>query len=174
MRAIRAASAALLTAAALALTAPTASAVNNTPYDFTITPSTVAAGGRVTLTAGGCPSDTTVTSGVFDTVTIPRNGAATATVDWDAKKGAVYSVQFNCQGRIGTLALTIAGGTSSSPTASSTRTATTAPPQGVRGGVGGSFDGMNTAEIAAGGALVAAAATATVLVVRRRSTNRLH
>ncbi|MGN9790404.1 hypothetical protein ACWGH4_34810 [Streptomyces sp. NPDC054847] len=173
MRAIRAASAALLGAAALALTAPTAAAVNNTPYDFNVTPSTVAAGGRVTLTAGGCPSTTTVTSGVFDTVTIPRNGAATAIVDWDARPGAVYSVQFNCIGRIGTLDLTIAGGTSS-PTASSTRTATTAPPQGVRGGVGGSFDGMNAAEIAAGGALVAAAATATVLVVRRRSTNRHH
>ncbi|QIP83334.1 hypothetical protein GLX30_03845 [Streptomyces sp. Tu 2975] len=173
MRAIRAASAALLGAAALALTAPTAAAVNNTPYDFNVTPSTVAAGGRVTLTAGGCPSSTTVTSGVFDTVTIPSNGAATATVDRDARPGAVYSVQFNCIGRIGTIDLTIAGGTAS-PTASSTRTATTAPPQGVRGGVGGSFDGMNAAEIAAGGVLVAAAATATVLVVRRRSTNRQH
>ncbi|MDQ0846852.1 hypothetical protein [Streptomyces sp. V1I6] len=177
MRAIRAASAALLGAAALALTAPTAAAVNNTPYDFNVTPSTVAAGGRVTLTAGGCPSTTTVTSGVFDTVTIPSNGAATATVDRDARPGAVYSVQFNCIGRIGTVDLTIAGGTASptaSPTASSTRTATTAPPQGVRGGVGGSFDDMNAAEIAAGGALVAAAATATVLVVRRRSTSRQH
>ncbi|MFF3286862.1 hypothetical protein [Streptomyces sp. NPDC003023] len=173
MRAIRAASAALLGAAALALTAPTAAAVNNTPYDFNVTPSTVAAGGRVTLTAGGCPSSTTVTSGVFDTVSIPRNGAATAVVDWDAKPGAVYTVQFNCVGRIGTLDLTVSGG-SSSPTASSTRSSATAPPQGVRGGVGGSFEGMNTAEIAAGGALVVAAATATVLVVRRRTTDRRH
>lgn len=173
MRAIRAASAALLGAAALALTAPTAAAVNNTPYDFTVTPSTVTAGGRVTLTAGGCPSNTTVTSGVFDTVSIPRNGAATATVDWDAKPGAVYSVQFNCVGRVGTLDLTIAGG-GSSPTASSTRTATTATPQGVRGGVGGSFEGFDAVEIAVGGALVVASATATVLVVRKRSTNRQH
>ncbi|UYQ65931.1 hypothetical protein [Streptomyces peucetius] len=172
MRAIRAASAALLGAAALAVTAaPTAMAVNNTPYDFNVTPSTVAAGGRVTLTAGGCPSNTTVTSAVFDTVTVPRNGAATAVVDWDARPGTVYTVQFNCIGRIGTLDLRISGGTSS-PTASSTRTTT--PPAGVRGGVGGSFEGMNTAEIAAGGALVAAAATATVLVVRRRSTGRRH
>ncbi|MEW2635482.1 hypothetical protein AB0903_28525 [Streptomyces sp. NPDC048389] len=172
MRAIRAASAALLGAAALAVTAaPTAMAVNNTPYDFNVTPSTVAAGGRVTLTAGGCPSSATVTSAVFDTVTVPRNGAATAVVDWDARPGAVYTVQFNCVGRIGTLNLTISGGTPS-PTATSTRT--TAPPAGVRGGVGGSFEGMNTAEIAAGGALVAAAATATVLVLRRRSTNRRH
>jgi hypothetical protein len=106
-------------------------------------------------------------------VTIPRNGAATAVVDWDAKPGAVYSVQFNCVGRIGTLDLTVAGGTSS-PTASSTRAATTAPPQGVRGGVGGSFEGFNTAEIAGGGALVLAAATGTVLAVRRRSTHRQH
>ncbi|MGW0777984.1 hypothetical protein ACWD01_31055 [Streptomyces sp. NPDC002835] len=168
MRAIRAASAALLGAAALAVTAaPTAMAVNNTPYDFNVTPSTVAAGGRVTLTAGGCPSSTTVTSAVFDTVSVPRNGAATAVVDWDAKPGAVYTVQFNCVGRIGTLNLTISG-----TTASPTRTTT--PPAGVRGGIGGSFEGMNAAEIAAGGALVAAAATATVLVVRRRSADRRH
>ncbi|MEU1279729.1 hypothetical protein [Streptomyces sp. NPDC005805] len=173
MRAIRAASAAL-GAAALALSAPTAAhAVNNTPYDFSVTPSSVAAGGRVTLTAGGCPSTTTVTSGVFDTVTIPRNGAATAVVDWDARPGAVYSVQFNCTGQVGTLDLRIAGG-SSSPTASSTRPAQTIAPSGVRGGVGGSVDSMNTAEMAAGGALVAAAATATVLVVRRRTAGRRH
>ncbi|MFJ8076549.1 hypothetical protein ACIQ7Q_22020 [Streptomyces sp. NPDC096176] len=170
MRAIRAASAALLGAAALALTAPSASAVNNTPYDFDVTPSTVAAGGRITLTAGGCPSSTTVTSGVFDTVTIPRNGSATATVDWDASPGAVYSVQFNCIGRVGTIDLTIAGGTA----APSARSTTTTPPQGVRGGVGGSFKQLNAAEIAAGGALVAAAATATVVVIRRRSSNRQH
>ncbi|MFI2372733.1 hypothetical protein [Streptomyces sp. NPDC018833] len=174
MRAIRAASAALLGAAALALTVPTAAlAVNNTPYDFAVTPSTVAAGGRVTLTAGGCPSTTTVTSGIFDTVTIPQNGAATAVVDWDARPGAVYSVQFNCIGRIGTLDLTISGGTAT-PTASSTRSVTTVAPSGVRGGTGGSFEGMNGAEIAAGGALVAAAATATVFVVRRRSSDRRH
>ncbi|GGW22909.1 hypothetical protein [Streptomyces xantholiticus] len=170
MRAIRAASAALLGAAALAVTAaPTAMAVNNTPYDFNVTPSTVAAGGRVTLTAGGCPSSTTVTSAVFDTVTVPRNGAATAVVDWDARPGAVYTVNFNCVGRTGTLDLTVSGG--STPTAGSTRTA---PPAGVRGGEGGSFEGMNAAEIAIGGALIASAVTATVLVVRRRSTNRQH
>ncbi|WP_432246853.1 hypothetical protein ACRAR1_01405 [Streptomyces sanyensis] len=173
MRAIRAASAAL-GAAALALTASApAVAVNNTPYDFSVTPSTVSAGGRVTLTAGGCPSTTTVTSGVFDTVTIPRNGAATAVVDWDARPGAVYSVQFNCTGRIGTLDLRIAGG-SSTPTASSTRSAVTIAPSGVGGGVGGSIGGAGAAEIAAGGALVAAAAAATVLVVRRRMADRRH
>ncbi|NWF24757.1 hypothetical protein HW130_00480 [Streptomyces sp. PKU-EA00015] len=171
MRAIRAASAALLGAAALALTAPTAAfAVNNTPYDFRVTPSTVAPGGRVTLTAGGCPSTTTVTSGVFDVVTVPQNGAATAVVDQDATPGAVYSVQFNCIGRIGTLDLRISGGTST-PTVSST---TTIAPSGVGGGLGGSFEAMNTTEIVAGGVLVAAAATATVLVVRRRAAHRRH
>lgn len=171
MRAIRAASAALLGAAALALTAPTAAfAVNNTPYDFRVTPSTVAAGGRVTLTAGGCPSTTTVTSGVFDTVTIPQNGSATAVVDWDARPGAVYSVQFNCIGRIGTLDLRISGGTST-PTTGSTTIVT---PSGVGGGLGGSFRNVRIAEIAAGGALVAAATTATVFVVRRRSADRRH
>ncbi|MFD4138523.1 hypothetical protein [Streptomyces sp. NPDC058572] len=171
MRAIRAASAALLGVAALALTAPTALAatsINTTPYDFRVTPSTVAPGGRVMLTAGGCPSTTTVTSGVFDTVTIPQNGSTAATVDLDARPGSVYSVQFNCIGRIGTIDLTIRGGTTTPTTGS------TVAPQGVRGGLGGSMDGLNTGEIIAGAALVVAATTATVVVIRRRSSTRQH
>ncbi|MFF3323945.1 hypothetical protein [Streptomyces sp. NPDC002889] len=172
MRAIRAASAALLGVAAFGLTAPTAIAatdINTTPYDFRVTPSTVAPGGRVALTAGGCPSTTTVTSGVFDTVTIPQNGSTTATVDADARPGAVYSVQFNCIGRIGTIDLTIAGGTAR-PTVSSTG----APALGVRGGLGGSIDRLNAGEITAGSALVLAAAAGTVIAVRRRNASRQH
>ncbi|MEV6396072.1 hypothetical protein AB0M39_15065 [Streptomyces sp. NPDC051907] len=172
MRAIRAASAALLGVASLALTAPTAAAapsVNNTPYDFRITPSTVAAGGRVTLTAGGCPQTATASSGIFDTVNIPVNGSATATVDWDARPGGVFSVSFACGSATASLDLTIAGGTTR-PTARST----TVSPSGVQGGLGGSIGGMNAGEVAAGTALVVAAATGVVYFVRRRSETRQH
>jgi hypothetical protein len=172
MRALRAASAALLGVAPLALTAPPAAAamaVNTTQFNFTVTPSTVAPGGRVTLTAGGCPRTATASSGVFDSVTIPPNGSATATVDRDAKPGAVYSVSFACGTALASLDLTISGGTSR-PTVRSTAVA----PSGVRGGLGGSIGGLNTGEIAAGTALVVAAATGVIYVVRRRSESRHH
>ncbi|MCX4820855.1 hypothetical protein OG883_13245 [Streptomyces sp. NBC_01142] len=172
MRAIRAASAALLGVASLGLATPLAAAatsVNNTPYDFTVTPSTVAPGGRVTLTAGGCNTTASASSGVFDSVTIPSNGSATATVDGDAKPGAVYAVSFACGSDTASLDMRISG-TPARPTASST----TVAPQGVRGGLGGSIGGLNTGELAAGTALVVAAATGTIYVVRRRSESRQH
>lgn len=172
MRAIRAASAALLGVASLVLTTPTATAatgVNTTMFDFRVTPSTVAPGGRVTLTAGGCPRTALATSGVFDSVTIPPNGSATATVDRDAKPGAVFSVNFTCGTATASLDLTIADSTSR-PTATSTAVA----PSGVRGGLGGSIGGLNAGQIAAGTALVVVAATATIYVVRRRSESRHH
>ncbi|MGI5404372.1 hypothetical protein ACQEVG_33955 [Streptomyces sp. CA-135486] len=171
MRAIRVASAALLGVASLALTAPTATAADNkgTSPIFTITPSTVSPGGRVTLSASGCNTTATAASGVFDTVNISPGSSATATVDLDARPGAQYSVQFNCPGQgTGSFNLTITGGRST-PTTRSTTT-----PQGVRGGLGGSVGRMNTGEIVAGSALVVAAATATFFVVRRRSHSRLH
>lgn len=172
MRAIRAASAALLTVAPLVLTTPTASAataVNTTQFDFRVTPSTVAPGGRVTLTAGGCPTTATAASGVFDSVTIPQNGSATAMVDRDARPGSVFSVSFTCGTASASLDLTIAGATPR-PTIS----ATAVSPAGVRGGLGGTVGGLNTGQIAAGTALVVAAATATIYVVRRRSESRHH
>lgn len=171
MRAIRVASAALLGVASLALTAPTAAAAiagNTTPYDFAVTPSTIAAGGRVTLTAGGCPIAASASSAVFDTVSIPRDGQGRATVDFDAKPGAVYAVSFDCDGRTASLNLTIAG---SRPTASST---SVSPPSGVRGGLGGSIGGLNAGELAVGTAMVVAAATGTIYVVRRRAAERRH
>ncbi|MEU0956965.1 hypothetical protein ACFTTN_25530 [Streptomyces niveus] len=200
MRAIRAASAALLGAAALALTTPAVAtaAAPDPPFDFAVTPSVVAAGGEVTLTVTGCSSTATAESGVFDDTPIPSGGSARASVFWDAKPGAMYEVTFICNGEEGTTDLTIAGGTPSptpSPTvtptgtvtptptrtttATPTRTATTtsstaiAPPGGVKGGLGGSFMGMNGTELAIGTGLVAAATVGTVLVVRRRSANRL-
>lgn len=184
MRAIRAASTALLGAAALALAAPAAVAADGAPApntehrrakapgDFVISPSTVAPGGRVTLSAPGCASTATASAGIFDTVTIPPGSSATATVDWDARRGAVYTVAFNCTGGItDTVDLTIAGGATASPTISST---ILTPPRGVRGGLGGSVDGMDAGTLAAGGGLVLAAAAGVVYVVRRRATGRQH
>ncbi|MEU8530159.1 hypothetical protein AB0C77_31950 [Streptomyces sp. NPDC048629] len=184
MRAIRAASTALLGAAALALAAPAAVAADGAPApntghrrakapgDFVISPSTVAPGGRITLSAPGCASTATASAGVFDTVTIPPGSSATATVDFDAKRGAVYTVAFNCTGGItDTVDLTITGAATASPTISAT---ILTPPRGVRGGLGGSVDGMDTGALVAGGGLVLAAAAGAVYVVRRRASGRQH
>ncbi|MEX0172889.1 hypothetical protein [Streptomyces sp. LMG1-1-1.1] len=182
MRAIRAASTALLGAAALALAAPAAVAADDAPAngprapkaratgDFVVSPSVVAPGGRVTLSAPGCASTATASAGIFDTVVIAPGSAATAVVDIDAKRGAVYTVAFNCTGGIqDTVDLTITG--TPTPTASPTISATIlTPPRGVQGGLGGSMDdGLEPFELAVGGALVVAAATSFVFVVRRRS-----
>ncbi|APE25492.1 hypothetical protein [Streptomyces venezuelae] len=179
MRAIRAASTALLGAAALALAAPTAVAADGAPApnpraprakapgDFVVSPSLVAPGGRVTLSAPGCASTATASAGIFDTVTIAPNSAATATVDWDARRGAVYTVSFNCTGGISdTVNLTISGTPTATPTISST---VLTPPRGVRGGLGGAMGGVEPLELAAGGALVLAAVAGGVYVVRRRT-----
>ncbi|MEU0300904.1 hypothetical protein ABZ252_15785 [Streptomyces sp. NPDC006175] len=184
MRAIRVAPVALLGAAACFLTAPAASADvpnggTSTSFTPTITPSTVAPGGRVTLGAMGCTSDATAFSGVFDTVTIPRGRSATATVDWDARRGAAYEVTFRCGTTTRSANLTITSGATSSPTTSPTTAPTTsstasASPSGVLGGLGGSVDTMDPAEIAAGSALVAAASAGAFLVLRKRRPARRH
>ncbi|MFF8835200.1 hypothetical protein [Streptomyces sp. NPDC015130] len=187
MRAIRAASTALLGAAALALAAPAtvalaaegAPATNprapgaKAPGDFVVSPSLVAPGGRVTLSAPGCASTATASAGIFDTVVIAPNSAATATVDFDARPGAVYTVSFNCTGGVqDTVDLTISGTPTATPTISATLLT---PPRGVRGGLGGSVDEVDTVMLATGSALVLAAAGGVVYVVRRRSgTSRRH
>jgi hypothetical protein len=164
MRVIRAASAALLGAAALALSATAASAApgggDTAHFAFSVTPSTIAAGGRVTLSVTGCTRSATASSAVFDTTTVPRNGTAVATVDADAKRGATYRVTFRCDGRTGTANLTIASGSATPrPTV----------PGAVNGGLGGSVGGVDAAELAAGGAMVLAAAGGTVYAARRRT-----
>lgn len=177
MRVIRAASAALLGAAALALTAPVATAApegNITPFGFSVTPSTIAAGGKVTLSVTDCDESATASSAVFDNVTIPKGRTATATVDFDAKRGAVYKVTFTCDGSSGTTNLTIAGSSPSPRPTSTVSPATIAPTAGVRGGLGGSVAGVSTAQIVAGTALVMAAATGTIYVARRRAEGRGH
>ncbi|MBD0707088.1 MULTISPECIES: hypothetical protein [unclassified Streptomyces] len=184
MHAIRAASTALWGAAILALAAPVALAdgapapVPRAPGaqvrgDFLVSPGVVDPGGRVTLSAPGCASTATATSGIFDTVTLAPGSAATATVDRDARPGAVYTVAFNCTGGIqGTVDLTITGTSTTTPTISST---ILAPPRGVRGGLGGSVgEGVDRAGLATGGTLVLAAMGGALALRRRSARTRRH
>ncbi|WP_405650399.1 hypothetical protein [Streptomyces sp. NBC_00019] len=169
MRAIRVASAALLGVSALALAAPAAVAQgdNITPFGFSVLPSTVAAGGQVTLQLdrdkGGCVGSATVSSGVFDTISIPGNrSSATAVVDWDAKPGATYKVTFSCDGVSGSTQLTIATG----------RTNPTPYPytnQGVHAGEGGTVAGFDLKEIGLGAALIVGSVGAAYYFSRRRT-----
>ncbi|MGA6221887.1 hypothetical protein ACPESV_16345 [Streptomyces umbrinus] len=169
MRAIRVASAALLGMTALTLTAPVAAARddgeerNITSFGFNVSPTTIAAGGRVSLSVNGCKSDTKVSSGVFDTVTIPKGqGSATATVDWDAKPGAVYEVTFQCGNESGHTDLTIATGRPDDPTHTPVH-------RGVKAGVGGSTGGFDLSEIGLGAALIAGSVGAAYYWSRRRT-----
>ncbi|MFH9685229.1 hypothetical protein ACH4LE_02660 [Streptomyces sp. NPDC017413] len=185
MRAIRVAPLALLGASALTLLAPSAAhAVPDgatSTFNPTIAPSVIAPGGRVTLGAGGCTGETTVSSGIFDTTTIPSGSTtATATIDTDARRGAVYAVTFAC-GSTGTsrnVNLTITGGATSTPiprpTTVPTASSTALIPGGVRGGLGGSSGSTDTVEVAAGAALVAVAASGALYFARRRTADRRH
>ncbi|MEU9190409.1 hypothetical protein AB0D14_39010 [Streptomyces sp. NPDC048484] len=174
MRAIRVASAALLGMTALTLTTPVAVAEghgdgdgdsdrNITSFGFDVSPSTIAAGGRVTLSVNDCESETQVTSGVFDTVTLHRGqSTGSATVDWDAEPGAVYKVTFRCGHESGHTDLTIATGRPDDPTR---------PPahRGVKAGVGGTAGGFDLSEIGLGAALVAGSVGAAYYWSRRRT-----
>ncbi|GAA2983449.1 hypothetical protein JCM13580A_05680 [Streptomyces drozdowiczii] len=184
MRAIRVAPVALLGAAALALTAPAVTAYAATAggpsgggNGYTVTPSVVAPGGKVTLAARGCSTTATASSGVFDTVTIPVNGSSQATVDWDAKPGAAYEVTFICNtspSSTAKVSLTVSAATGTPTTSSTSTRAATASPAGVQGGLGGSIDSANSGEIVAGTALAVAAGAGVVFFVRRRRESRSH
>ncbi|WP_210592104.1 hypothetical protein [Streptomyces sp. GESEQ-35] len=160
MHAIRVASAALLGATALALAAPAAHARGDeyTGFRASVAPTSIAAGGQVSLRVIGCDQDVYVSSGVFDTVTIRRGQtSATAAVDWDAKEGAVYSVKFSCGTFWQEVDLTIAGGRPSHP------------PRGVHAGEGGSVAGFDLQEIGLGLALIAGSVGAAYHFSRRRT-----
>ncbi|GGX83482.1 hypothetical protein [Streptomyces fructofermentans] len=169
MRAIRVASAVLLGLTALTLTAPVAAAGDErdhhdvTPFGFHVSPSTIAAGGRVTLAVDGCRSDTKVTSGVFDAVTIPKGqSSAVVPVDWDARPGASYRVTFQCGKDDGYTELTIAHGHPSNPTPLPLH-------HGVKAGVGGTLGGFDLGEIGLGAALIAGSVGTAYYWTRRRS-----
>ncbi|MEV6759989.1 hypothetical protein AB0N16_04910 [Streptomyces sp. NPDC051105] len=123
MHAIRLASAALLGVGALVLGAPAAltddradggrDSGRSASFGVHVTPSTVSAGGRVSLRLNrddGCRGAATVSSDVFDTVRIPAGrDSAAATVHRDARTQASYRVTFDCDGTSGSTELSIAG-----------------------------------------------------------------
>ncbi|UUU26447.1 hypothetical protein [Streptomyces sp. DSM 40750] len=171
MRAIRVASAALLGVTALSLTVPAAHAARAgdiTSFGFSVLPSTIDAGGQVTLRVDGCHDRTTVSSGVFDTVTIPKGqSSAKATVDWDAKPGAVYEVTFQCGNESGQTDLTIAAG-------HPTHHPTHHPSGGSHAGAGGTVAGFDLQEIGLGAALVAGSLAVAWHWSRRRTEDGDH
>ncbi|MFC7259434.1 hypothetical protein [Streptomyces lutosisoli] len=175
MRAIRVASAALLGLTALTFTAPSAFADdgdshNITPFGFSVQPSTIAAGGRLSLLLkrdGGCNGTVRISSGVFDTVTIPSGrSSATATVDRDARQGAVHEVTFVCDGVSGHTDITIGTGRSDDLTP-----VQVPAQQGVRAGVGGSVGGFDVQEIGLGAALVGGSVGVAWYMSRRRGAS---
>lgn len=141
---------------------------NVTPFGFSVTPATVAPGGTVTLTSDGCEaSSVTVTSGVFDTVTLTEGRAGTATIDVEAKIAAEYEVTFDCKGKKGTAPLTIAAGS----TGHSAGGHDTGADKGVKAGFGGGAGELGATEVAMGTALIAGAlGGGGMLLMRRRGT----
>ncbi|WP_435973215.1 hypothetical protein [Streptomyces sp. Qhu_M48] len=182
MRAIRAASAALLSAAAVVTVAPIALAGENdhgiTSFGFSVTPETVAPGGTVTLTSDGCevPS-VTVTSGVFDTVTLAEGRPGSATVDVDAKAGAQYEITFDCEGERGTTTLTVAQGDTGGTTTGHDNGVSSGAHKGVKAGYGtaatsgADTEGLGVAEVVTGVLLIAGALGAAVVLTRRRAAD---
>ncbi|MER8230795.1 hypothetical protein [Streptomyces sp. NPDC094049] len=185
MRAIRAASAALLGAAVVVVTAPTAPADDGnhgiTSFGFSATPATVAPGGTVTLTTDGCevPS-VTVTSGIFETVTLTEGRTGTATVDVDATAGTEHEITFDCKGERGTTKVTVAhgdtGGHRPEHESGVHRPEHDAgmPPgahKGVKAGYGTATasEGLGTTEVVIGVLLIAGALGAAITLTRRRA-----
>ncbi|MFD5854642.1 hypothetical protein [Streptomyces chartreusis] len=168
MRAIRVASAALLGVSALAMTAPAAQAQgDNSGFWATVRPTTVEPGEHVRLRATGCEQSVTVSSGVFDTVTIPRRRTtAWARVDRDARRGAVYEVSFYCGTFWQSVDLTIAGGRPDRPDRPDRPEH---PEHGVRAGEGGTLAGLDLKEIGLGAALITAALGTAYHLSRRRT-----
>lgn len=168
MRAIRVASAALLGVSALAMTAPAAQAQgDNSGFWATVRPTAVAPGEHVRLRATGCEQSVTVSSGVFDTVTIPRwRTTAWARVDRDARRGAVYEVSFYCGTFWQSVDLTIAGGRPDRPDLPDRPEH---PEHGVRAGEGGTLAGLDLKEIGLGTALITAALGTAYHLSRRRT-----
>ncbi|MEV1066808.1 hypothetical protein [Streptomyces sp. NPDC050263] len=173
MRAIRVASAALLGVTALTFCAPAAVASGDDDHyvmsnGYGVLPSAVSAGGQVTVQVdrdtSGCKGSVTVTSGVFDTVVIPRgSSSALVVVDRNARAGASYRVTFSCGGLSAVKELTIVGGRPVDPSP------LYPVPQGVHAGGGGSVAGFDLREIGLGAAIVAGSVGAAYYLARRRT-----
>ncbi|GGJ77963.1 hypothetical protein GCM10011583_06730 [Streptomyces camponoticapitis] len=107
------ASAAIAGAAALVLgTGSAAFAGDEAEFDFSVSPEAVAPGGEVTIRSSGCQASTvTVSSGVFETVTLTEGEEKSATVFDDVKAEAEYEITFDCGGVIRSVPLMIKSAT---------------------------------------------------------------
>ncbi|MFJ5997383.1 hypothetical protein [Streptomyces sp. NPDC092370] len=173
MRAICLASAALLGAGALTSCVPADAAIR-TDFVFGVEPSTVAPGGEVTVRVErnrACRGKAAVNSPVFDMVTIaPHESWATAVVDWDAKPGAVYNVEFECDRSSGRAFLTIADDRPTyHPTHHPGHHKAHHPHKGVHAGEGGTVAGFDLKEIGLGAALIAGSLGVAYHFSRRRA-----
>ncbi|MCX5197054.1 hypothetical protein OOK31_24680 [Streptomyces sp. NBC_00249] len=149
-----------IAAATLAVAAVTPVTLASAAPSATVSPGTVAPGGRVSLNVDGCGTRTgRASSRAFGDVSLtPGNQEATnlfgaATVYRDAPTGA-HPVTFECGG---------AGGRRVTVTLQVT-------PGAARGGLGGSVDSMSPVQIAVGGALAAGALGTGAWLLRRRTT----
>ncbi|MFF9909807.1 hypothetical protein [Streptomyces sp. NPDC013457] len=142
-----------------------------TSFGFSVTPATVAPGGSVTLKTDGCEAPSvTVSSGVFETVTLTEGRAGTATIDVEAKIAAEYQVTFDCKGEKGTAPLVIAAGSTGHPTGGHD----TGAHKGVKAGFGGGAGELGATEVVIGTALIAGAlGGGGVLLTRRRRADDL-
>jgi hypothetical protein len=161
MRPIPVASAIVLSLSTFVLSPPAAQAGGDTEgFRVAVLPSTVAPGERVVLLTSGCEQSVSVSSGVFDTVIIPRGRTmARSVVDRDARPGAVYEVSFHCGTFWQDVDLTIAGGREA------------APPhwhKGVDAGEGGGPGDLDLRQIGMGAALITASLGTAYHLSRRR------
>ncbi|MFD3486670.1 hypothetical protein [Streptomyces sp. NPDC058665] len=91
---------------------PAAFAGDKAEFDFSVAPEAVAPGGEVTIRSSGCEASTlTVSSGVFETVTLTEGEEKSATVFDDVKPEAEYEITFDCGGVIRSVPLMIKSGT---------------------------------------------------------------
>ncbi|MGR4879214.1 hypothetical protein ACIPUC_07265 [Streptomyces sp. LARHCF249] len=145
-------------AATLAVIAATPAAIAYAAPTASVSPTTVAPGGRVALSLEGCGTKVgRATSSAFGEVRLTPGSLAasslfgSATVYGNAGQGT-HRVTFECApgGERVTVSLNVA-------------------PGGARGGTGGSIDSMSPGQIAVGSALVVGALGAGVWVLRRRA-----
>ncbi|WP_330177246.1 hypothetical protein OG875_29300 [Streptomyces sp. NBC_01498] len=112
MRTTGTAPAAVAGVAALLLgAAAPAFAGDEAEYEYSVSPEAVEPGGEVTVSTAGCQVPTvTVSSGVFETVTLEEGGTKSARIFDDVKPEAEYEITFDCDGVIRSVPLTIRPG----------------------------------------------------------------
>ncbi|MFG2617742.1 hypothetical protein ACGFXC_08935 [Streptomyces sp. NPDC048507] len=157
--AVAALAATALTPVTLASAAPSGAPSGGGSPSATVSPGTVAPGGRVSLNVEGCGTPSArATSRAFGDVPLTSanrpsaNFSGTATVYRDAPTGS-HPVTFECGGTGGrrvTVTLQVA-------------------PGAARGGLGGSVDAMGPGQMALGATLAAGALGTGIWILRRRA-----